>query len=121
MKKIKFNLYLFSEIFFEKKKRLHWLVINVPGNQIELGNTIAEYSGPAPPAGTGAHRYIILIFKQPTSRKLDPVEIRKFLHTSSTIHHNESKSRSKFKTRQFSLLYSLDQPIHAGAFFLVSR
>lgn len=43
---------------------LHWLVINIPGNKLSEGQTIAEYIGSGPPEGTGLHRYIFLVFKQ---------------------------------------------------------
>lgn len=42
----------------------HWLVINIPGNKVADGQTIAEYIGSGPPEGSGLHRYIFLIFKQ---------------------------------------------------------
>ena len=38
----------------------HWLVVNIPGNDISKGDTIAQYIGAAPPVGTGLHRYVIL-------------------------------------------------------------
>jgi len=48
---------------------LHWLVINIPGKDLKIGKinkgiTIAEYSGPTPPKGSGNHEYKILLFKQ---------------------------------------------------------
>lgn len=45
---------------------LHWLVVNIPGESptADKGNMILEYNGPAPPKGTGSHRYALLVFKQ---------------------------------------------------------
>jgi phosphatidylethanolamine-binding protein (PEBP) family uncharacterized protein len=57
---------------------LHWLVVNIPGldssdsrekhaDHIELhknGHTLCGYMGPAPPIGSGLHRYVFLVFKQ---------------------------------------------------------
>ena len=43
----------------------HWLLVNIPGNDIKNGNTLFEYKGPAPPKGSGKHRYIFLLFEQP--------------------------------------------------------
>ncbi|KAG5685018.1 hypothetical protein PVAND_014221 [Polypedilum vanderplanki] len=42
----------------------HWLVVNIPGNDISNGETIFEYIGSGPPQGTGLHRYVFLLFKQ---------------------------------------------------------
>ena len=41
--------------------RLHWVVINIPGNNINAGNALLEYAGPSPPKGSGVHRYIFLL------------------------------------------------------------
>lgn len=40
-----------------KKVYLHWLKVNTD-------TTLKDYTGPAPPKGSGNHRYFILIFKQ---------------------------------------------------------
>lgn len=34
----------------------HWLVVNIPGNNIAKGEVITEYVGSAPPKDTGLHR-----------------------------------------------------------------
>lgn len=39
--------------------------MNVPNNDIEQGDTIVEYIGSGAPFGTGLHRYVFLVFKQP--------------------------------------------------------
>lgn len=36
---------------------LHWLVVNIPGNQVEKGNHLATYIGAGPPQNSGSHRY----------------------------------------------------------------
>ncbi|KFQ40967.1 hypothetical protein N333_00956, partial [Nestor notabilis] len=43
---------------------LHWLVTNIPGNDIKLGKEICHYFPPFPAMGTGYHRFIFLLFKQ---------------------------------------------------------
>jgi hypothetical protein len=43
---------------------LHWVVINIPENSISNGQTLLNYKGPAPPQGSGIHRYIFLVFEQ---------------------------------------------------------
>jgi phosphatidylethanolamine-binding protein (PEBP) family uncharacterized protein len=43
---------------------LHWVVINIPDNAIANGQQLLNYKGPAPPPGSGIHRYIFLVFEQ---------------------------------------------------------
>ncbi|NXJ38695.1 RM38 protein, partial [Ciconia maguari] len=43
---------------------LHWLVTNIPGNDIKSGKEICHYLPPFPAMGTGYHRFIFLLFKQ---------------------------------------------------------
>jgi len=46
---------------------MHWLVVNVPGVDIDRGQTIAEYASPTPPRRTGPHRYVIAAMEQSQS------------------------------------------------------
>uniref|UniRef100_A0A8V1AKM3 Large ribosomal subunit protein mL38 n=1 Tax=Gallus gallus TaxID=9031 RepID=A0A8V1AKM3_CHICK len=46
---------------------LHWLVTNIPGNDIKSGKEICHYLPPFPAMGTGYHRFIFLLFKQDRS------------------------------------------------------
>ncbi|NXL59969.1 RM38 protein, partial [Chordeiles acutipennis] len=43
---------------------LHWLVANIPGNDIKSGKEICHYLPPFPAMGTGYHRFVFLLFKQ---------------------------------------------------------
>ncbi|KAM4691197.1 large ribosomal subunit protein mL38 [Rhinophrynus dorsalis] len=43
---------------------VHWLVGNIPGNQVLSGDQICHYFPPFPAKGTGYHRHIFLLFKQ---------------------------------------------------------
>lgn len=36
----------------------------VPGDKIAQGKTVTSYMGPAPPRGTGLHRYAFLVCRQ---------------------------------------------------------
>ncbi|KAJ8929801.1 hypothetical protein NQ314_017398 [Rhamnusium bicolor] len=49
----------------------HWLVGNVPGNEIAKGEVLTEYVGSGPPKGTGLHRYLFLVYKQTEKLKFD--------------------------------------------------
>lgn len=42
----------------------HWLVVNIPESKVDSGQTVLEYKCPAPPAGTGYHRYIFKLYSQ---------------------------------------------------------
>lgn len=43
----------------------HWLVMNIPGTNIKKGDEVIEFIGTGAPKGTGLHRYIFFVFKQP--------------------------------------------------------
>lgn len=47
----------------------HWLVVNIPGANVNAGETLVEYIGSGAPKNTGFHRYVFLVFKQ--SEKID--------------------------------------------------
>ncbi|CAJ0946362.1 unnamed protein product, partial [Mesorhabditis belari] len=42
----------------------HWMVVNIPENSLQMGDTTADYIGAGPPEGTGLHRYCFLLYKQ---------------------------------------------------------
>ncbi len=45
-------------------RSVHWLVTNIPKDSIDNGQTVFEYAPPAPPPGTGFHRYIFKLYGQ---------------------------------------------------------
>ena len=84
----------------------HWIVVNIPGTNLTRGETIVEYLGSAPPEGSGLHRYIFLVYKQPGLLK----------HSETLIKANTREGRPHFKVREFAEKYNLGQPI-AGNFY----
>jgi len=85
----------------------HWLIGNIRGGNISRGETFSEYKAPTPPVGSGLHRYVFLIFKQPGQ-----VQFREpHIDLSKT-----APSRTHFSVREFIKKYSLGQPI-AGNYF----
>ena len=44
------------------KSYIHWLVVNIPGSQISLGQEILKYKPPTPPSGV--HRYFVTLYNQ---------------------------------------------------------
>ncbi|XP_071172265.1 large ribosomal subunit protein mL38-like isoform X2 [Mytilus edulis] len=48
---------------------LHWLIGNIPGNDLNKGEELCNYLPPFPVHGTGYHRYVFVLYKQ--NRKID--------------------------------------------------
>lgn len=81
------NNELYTLIFFDpdapsrqnptSREYRHWLVVNIPGSSIDEGNEVLTYMGPAPPKGTGPHRYIFLIYKQSNGSPFSPHQLNK--------------------------------------------
>ncbi|CAF0967456.1 unnamed protein product [Rotaria sordida] len=65
---------------------LHWLVANFQHNNLTDGHTLYSYNGPAPPAGSGTHRYIFLLYQS-----IDKIPEKKF----------ESTQRLRFPLQQY--------------------
>ncbi|XP_067651116.1 large ribosomal subunit protein mL38-like [Haliotis asinina] len=59
----------------DDKECLHWMVANIPGNDVEKGEVICDYMQPFPPKGTGHLRYVFILYKQ--SEKLDLGQIQR--------------------------------------------
>lgn len=84
----------------------HWLVVNVPGTDIDKGDVLSEYVGSGPPKDSGLHRYVFLVFKQPN--KLSCSEQR--------IPKTSGKNRGKFSTAKFVAKYKLGNPVAGNLF-----
>lgn len=72
---------------------VHWTVINIKGSDINTGNEIIKYKGPAPPPGSGIHRYIFLVFEQKT-------EIQHNIITNNIIPMNKLLSELGLQNNQ---------------------
>lgn len=90
---------------------LHWLVMNIPRTCIAKGDTVAEYIPSNPNIGTGTHRYIFLVFKQPKKLVLDAKE-----HLTT----KDLKQRIKYSVPNLVSKYNLGSPI-AVNFFTVLK
>lgn len=84
---------------------LHWLVVNVPGNNLANGSTVIDYAGAGPPEGGGLHRYVLTVYKQAARLELTGFDSLK-----------APTGRYKFSTRDFVTKFHLGQPI-AGNFY----
>lgn len=84
----------------------HWIVGNIPGNDVAKGEVLSAYVGAGPPKGTGLHRYVFLVFKQP----------KKLTFDEPRLTNTSGKGREKFNTKKFIEKYDLGVPV-AGNFF----
>uniref|UniRef100_A0A183BUA4 Phosphatidylethanolamine-binding protein n=1 Tax=Globodera pallida TaxID=36090 RepID=A0A183BUA4_GLOPA len=81
---------------------LHWLVVNVPGTDVAQGEQVTSYMGPAPPKGTGLHRYVFLVYQQKVGTVLNT--------------NQKPVGRSNFNISEFAKKILLGSPV-AGNFF----
>lgn len=88
------------------REGLHWLVVNIPGNDLDMGEVFTEYIGSGAPLGTGLHRYVTLVFKQNGKLNL----------TREKTSNRSAAGRFGFKTRDFVKENNLHGPV-AGNFF----
>ncbi|KAL0278184.1 UNVERIFIED_CONTAM: hypothetical protein PYX00_000080 [Menopon gallinae] len=84
----------------------HWLVVNIPGNDLSKGETLSEYIGSGPPKGSGLHRYVFLVYKQP-----EKIETTKLRRLGRNVDH-----RGKFSIKKFAKEHNLGDPV-AGNFY----
>ncbi|XP_030562662.1 protein D2 isoform X2 [Drosophila novamexicana] len=84
----------------------HWLVINIPGNDVDKGDALADYVGSGPPKDTGLHRYVFLVFKQP----------KKLNISGSRVSNKSRRGRTKFHAYKFAAHHHLGDPV-AGTFY----
>lgn len=82
---------------------LHFMVANIPGQDVAKGQTLAEYIGSGPPNGTGYHRYVFLLYKQK-----GPLE------SAMKITKTSREGRVKFSARNFAKANNLGEPIAAN-------
>ncbi|KAI8388586.1 phosphatidylethanolamine-binding protein [Radiomyces spectabilis] len=89
----------------------HWVIVNIPGSQTTNVQASAsqhsEYFGPAPPPGTGPHRYIFLLYKQANK------------NNSFQAMSAEPQARGKFDFKQFAKDNNLE--LIAVNYFLCSK
>ncbi|XP_029053248.1 protein D2-like isoform X1 [Osmia bicornis bicornis] len=79
----------------------HWLVGNIPGSDVSKGEALSEYIGSGPPEGTGLHRYVFLLYKQPGKLTFDEPRLT----------NRSADKRENFSIRKFAKKYKLGDPI----------
>ncbi|XP_057378022.1 OV-16 antigen-like [Daphnia carinata] len=88
---------------------LHWLVVNIPDEDIERGDVLAEYLGPLPSHKGGQHRFIFLAHKQPNGSIIN----------TAALPHAEScdwAARARFSARKFAKIHRLGEPMAINYF-----
>lgn len=84
----------------------HWVVVNIPGNDVASGEALAEYVGSGPPKDTGLHRYVFLLYKQTGKLQFD----------GARVSNKSRRNRPKFHAAKFAEHHQLGNPI-AGTFY----
>ncbi|XP_050420430.1 protein D3-like [Adelges cooleyi] len=84
----------------------HWLVGNIPGTDLSKGETLSEYVGSGPPPDTGLHRYVFLVYKQPSKLTFDEPRLT----------NKSGEKREKFSIKNFAQKYNLGTPV-AGNYY----
>ncbi|CAG2111308.1 unnamed protein product [Medioppia subpectinata] len=83
----------------------HWLVVDIPGTDIEAGKTLADYIGAGPPRGSGLHRYVFVVYRQPAGA-LNCDDQR--------VMNRDIDGRRAFQLRDFALKHGLGEPVAAN-------
>uniref|UniRef100_A0A1B0DN64 Uncharacterized protein n=1 Tax=Phlebotomus papatasi TaxID=29031 RepID=A0A1B0DN64_PHLPP len=86
----------------------HWLVGNIPGDDISRGQVIAEYIGSAPTDGSGYHRYVFIVYEQPNG----PIEFNEPFSSDQDF-----SFRPFFHLQRFALRYNLGKPLAGNLYF----
>ncbi|XP_011668158.1 protein D2 [Strongylocentrotus purpuratus] len=89
-------------------EELHWLVFNIPQENMMRGQVHAEYLESGPTEGTGVHRYVYLVYRQPSTTRITP----KFPYQPRHL-----DGRRPWNTRNFAKEYDLGKPV-AGNFYM---
>jgi len=104
---------------------IHWGVVNIAGANgiqnldVASGHVLSPYMGCAPEPGSGRHRYVVLLYRQPG---VIPTDKLPTLGQSSTVGQllmpNNFKERSNFDHHKFFQDHLGSQPtLVAGNFF----
>uniref|UniRef100_V5GYS1 Phosphatidylethanolamine-binding protein n=1 Tax=Anoplophora glabripennis TaxID=217634 RepID=V5GYS1_ANOGL len=79
----------------------HWLVSNIPGNDVSKGEVLSEYVGSGPPPNTGLHRYVFWFINKSTKLNFD----------EKRLTNRSGDNRGCFSIKKFAEKYKLGQPV----------
>lgn len=80
---------------------VHLLVVNIPGSNMKEGITVLPYTPPAPPPGTGTHRYFTGHFEQK-----GPIQIPPFPRANFSLDEFTKNYGLKLISREMVLIKS---------------
>nr|XP_053631747.1 protein D3-like [Cherax quadricarinatus]XP_053631748.1 protein D3-like [Cherax quadricarinatus] len=86
----------------KSREFLHWLVVNLPSCDPATGHTLSGFVGSAPADGSGLHRYVYLVYRQPARIQCDH-------------NFNKVEQRRNFSIRNFAAKHNLQ--LVAGNFY----
>merc|ERR1719211_896378 len=108
------NIEVTDEDLISSNLYLHWLVINIPGAKVDQGQTITSYKGPAPKAGSGIHRYVIVAYEHKSEA---PMRIDHGDAPFRTTFPCQESGRLNFDLESFRAKYNMSEhPIAANYF-----
>ncbi|CAH0390512.1 unnamed protein product [Bemisia tabaci] len=82
---------------------LHWLVVNIPRDNITAGETLGEYIAPVTKNFTGRHRYVITAYRQPGG-------FRQLRFHEDRLDNKSDVGRVRFSTNTFANDYNYGDP-----------
>ncbi|XP_014250210.1 protein D2-like isoform X2 [Cimex lectularius] len=88
------------------KEFQHWVVGNIPGDDVPTGDVLTAYIGPVPPQDGGIHRYIFLVYRQNKELGFEEQIIMK----------SEGAARARFNVGLFARRHQLGEPIAVNFF-----
>ncbi|CAN8016938.1 unnamed protein product [Ixodes persulcatus] len=91
---------------------VHWLIVNAESpetGRVDPDNVIQSYKGPGPPAGSGPHRYVFLVFCQ-GKRRINAKAVKQWV-----------PQRSGFDLAKFRRRANLHLPFAGNYFFAETK
>merc|ERR1711973_227957 len=79
---------------------LHWVVVNLRNGDVDTGTDVVQYMPPTPPAGSGVHRYVFVVYQQEGKQKA----VDESLKERAKFNVNEYATRNKL-TRVIGFTY----------------
>ncbi|KAL6070810.1 39S ribosomal protein L38, mitochondrial [Balamuthia mandrillaris] len=86
---------------------IHWLIMNIPGNKVDQGETIVDYAPIAPRRFSDQQRYVFLLFEQTDGKIATTDDDLSFLMQKLKATATNKSERNGFNTFRLQQEYSL--------------